>query len=134
MKGIFKSIVINSVAFYFASIVVKGFQFSGGFATILISGLAFTIINALVKPIVSLFLLPFNLITLGLFSWVINVIMLYILTVAIPDIKMASWQFTGLTFQGFVVPQMYFSSLQTLIIASLIISFITGVINWLIKD
>jgi len=134
VKRIFKSVLINSIAFYFASALVKGLQFSGGFATILISGLAFAIINALVKPIVSLFLLPFNLVTLGLFSWVINVIMLYILTVAIPDIKMISWQFTGFSSQGFVVPQMYFSSLQTLIIASFIISFITGIINWVIKD
>lgn len=134
MKTIFKSIIINSTAFYIASVVVKGFQLSGGIATLIIAGLAFTLINALVKPLVSLFLLPFNLITLGLFSWVINVIMLHLLTVAVPEIKITAWQFPGFSYQGFVIPGMNFSPLQTLIIASFLISFITSILNWLSKE
>lgn len=134
MKGIFKSFLINSLAFYFASTLVKGFQFTGGLATIVVAGIAFTVINALVKPIVSLFLLPFNLVTLGLFSWIINVIMIYLLTVAIPEIKITAWQFAGFSYQGFTIPQIYLSSLQTIIISSFVISFITGVIGWIIKD
>lgn len=134
MKGLIKSVIINSTAFYIASIAVKGFQFSGGVATLIIAGLAFTIINALAKPLVSLFLLPFNLITLGLFSWIINVIMLHLLTVAVPEIKITAWQFSGINYQGFVVPGMNFPALQTLIIASFLISIITSVLNWLAKE
>lgn len=134
MKKIFKSIVVNSTAFYFASLAIKGFQFTGGLATLIVAGIAFTLINALVKPIVSILLLPFNLVTLGLFAWIINVIMLYVLTVAIPEIKISSWQFLGFSYQGFVVPQFNLSSLQTLIVASFVISFITGAISWLISD
>lgn len=134
MKNIFKAIIINSSAFYAASQIVKGFQFTGGIATIFLAGVAFTLINALVKPIVSLFLLPFNLVTLGLFSWIINVIMLYLLTVAVPEIKITSWVFAGFSYQGFIVPQMHLSMLQTIIIASFVISIFTGIINWIIKD
>lgn len=134
MKNILKSVIINSTAFYIASVVVKGFQFTGGVATLIIAGLAFTLINALVKPLVSLFLLPFNLITLGLFSWIINVIMLHLLTVAVPEIKITAWQFMGINYHGFVVPSINFSSLQTLIIASFLISFTTSVLNWLAKE
>lgn len=134
MKNILKSVIINSTAFYIASVVVKGFQFTGGVPTLIIAGLAFTLINALVKPLVSLFLLPFNLITLGLFSWIINVIMLYLLTVAVPEIKITAWQFTGINYQGFIVPSINFSSLQTLIIASFLISTTTSVLNWLAKE
>lgn len=134
MKNILKSVIINSTAFYIASFVVKGFQFTGGVATLIIAGLAFTLINALVKPLVSLFLLPFNLITFGLFSWIINVIMLHLLTVAVPEIKITAWQFSGINYQGFVIPSMNFSSLQTLIIASFLISITTSVLNWLAKE
>lgn len=134
MKGLLKSIVINSTAFYIASAVVKGFQFTGGLPTLIIAGITFALINALVKPLISLFLLPFNLITLGFFAWIINVIMLHILTLIIPEIKIIAWQFTGLTYQGFVIPPISFSSLQTLIIASFFISIITSTLRWLAKD
>lgn len=60
--------------------------------------------------------------------------MLYLLTIAIPEIKITSWVFTGVNYQGFAVPQMSFSYLGTLIIASFVISFITGFISWLIRD
>lgn len=134
MKGLIKSVIINSTAFYIASVAVKGFQFSGGVPTLIIAGVAFTLINALVKPLVSLFLLPFNLITLGLFSWIINVIMLHLLTIAVSEIKITSWQFPGINYQGFVVPGMNFSALQTLIIASFFISIVTSILNWLSKE
>ncbi len=134
MKGLLKSIIVNSTAFYVASVAVKGFQFSGGVATLIIAGIAFALINALVKPLVSLFLLPFNLITLGLFSWIINVIMLHLLTIAVPEIKIIAWQFPGISSQGYVIPSMNLSSLQSLIIASFFISFITSLLNWLSKD
>lgn len=134
MKGFFKSILIYAVAFYLASTFVKGFQFSGGIVTLIIAGVAFTLINILVKPIVTIFLLPFNLITLGLFSWIINVIMLYLLSIAVPEIKVAPWQFPGFSYQGFIIPSIHLSYLMSLIVSSFIISFITNFLKWISKD
>lgn len=134
MKGLIKSVLINAISFYVASRLVQGFQFTGGLVTLLIAGVAFTLINLLIKPIVSLLLLPFNIITLGLFSWLISVIMLYILTIAVPEIRIVPWNFPGTSYGGFVVPSMQLSWLQTLVVSSFFISIMNALLKWIATD
>lgn len=49
-----------------------------GFYTALIAALILGLINAIIKPIVSLLTLPVTLLTLGLFSLIINALMFYL--------------------------------------------------------
>ena len=61
-------------------------------ATFLLAGLIFSAVNAIIKPIITLLSLPFVLVTMGLFTLVINGFMVW-LTIAIsPSIHMSfSW-------------------------------------------
>lgn len=45
-----------------------------GFGKALMAALVFGLLNALVKPVLQLLALPFNILTLGLFSFVVNAI------------------------------------------------------------
>lgn len=69
-------LVINAVALYAAAYFVDGVTLEGGWVGIAIVALIFGVINAIIKPIVKLFSLPFILITLGLFTLVVNALML----------------------------------------------------------
>ena len=58
-------------------------------ATFLLAGLIFSAVNAVIKPIITLLSLPFVLVTMGLFTLVINGFMVW-LTIAIsPNIHMS---------------------------------------------
>lgn len=61
-------------------------------ATFLLAGLIFSAVNAVIKPIITLLSLPFVLVTMGLFTLIINGFMVW-LTIAIsPNIHMSfSW-------------------------------------------
>lgn len=45
----------------------------------------FTIVNALVKPVLAILSIPFIIVTLGLFYFLINVLMLYLTAWVVPD-------------------------------------------------
>lgn len=132
MKSLIRNILINTLSLFVTSLVFKGLVIADLLTSVILAGAVLTIINLTVKPILSLITLPFNLLTLGGFSWVINIIILYLLTILVPSIKIVDFTFTGATILGFVIPAIYFTTLTGIIAASFIITLITNLIKWLI--
>ena len=69
--GFFIRVLINVLAIYFAAAIVPGIELSGVMAA-LGSGLVLGLVNAVVRPILIIMTLPFTLLTLGLFLFVLN--------------------------------------------------------------
>lgn len=70
-------LVINAIALYITASILPGIHIGDDSAgTLLLIALVFGVINAIVKPIVTLLTCPMVLLTLGLFSLVINALML----------------------------------------------------------
>ena len=66
-------IVINAVAIALTASFLPGIHvLNSDMGTLLILGLIFGLVNALIKPIISFLTCPFILLTLGLFIFVIN--------------------------------------------------------------
>lgn len=131
MKPIIRAFLVNLLALYLLNRLVSGFAYSGGFQTLVLAALALAVINFIIKPLVKLFFLPLNILTLGLFSLVINASMIYLLTLIIRQIKIYPWQFPGISYQGFNVPPIAFNFVATLIICAFTVSFVSAVFNWL---
>lgn len=62
-----------------------------GIAVFLIAGLIFSLVNAVLKPILIIFSLPALLFTLGLFMFIVNGLMVYISILIAPHISMTFW-------------------------------------------
>ena len=71
-------ILANSGAIYLASRLVPGFVFSGNILDLFIAGTILGLINALVRPVLKFISFPIIFLTLGLFSVVINIFLLYL--------------------------------------------------------
>ncbi|MCC2309227.1 phage holin family protein [Cellulomonas chengniuliangii] len=75
-------VIINGIAIWFATLILPGLVIVGTdtawqtVGVILLIGLVFGIVNAIVKPIVKLISLPLYILTLGLFTLVVNALML----------------------------------------------------------
>ena len=85
VKNFLIRVVINGIALWVAALVIDGVDLAEGDATwsrklltIGLVALLFGLVNAVIKPIVKLFSLPFIVITLGLFTFVVNALMLQI--------------------------------------------------------
>ena len=69
-------ILINAAALWAAVHLVSGIHFTGSTINLLCVALVFGILNAIVRPILFFFSLPLLIITLGLFTFVLNAIVL----------------------------------------------------------
>jgi putative membrane protein len=72
MKNFVIRLVVNAAALWVAASFVGGIQLSEGFGNILWVALLFGVVNAILKPILMLFSIPFLIFTLGLFALVVN--------------------------------------------------------------
>ena len=74
IMGFLLRTVITAIAFWVASQVVPGIHLPGLVGT-LFAAVVFGLINAVIRPVVALLSLPLTILTLGLFSLVINAAM-----------------------------------------------------------
>lgn len=68
--------VMNTIAIILAVKFVPGIVYSGEWWGILIVGMIFGLVNTVIRPLIKLFTFPLLILTLGLFTFVINAMML----------------------------------------------------------
>ncbi len=113
-------ILINAVAIWLTSLILPAFSFSGQWWQLLIVAVIFGLVNALVRPIVKLLTLPISILTLGLFTLVINALMLWL----------TAWLSGGmLSIEGNFIQQLFW-----VFLAAIIISIISTVLSWVLPD
>jgi len=113
MQGLVIRWLVSALALYLTSLIVRGVEIAGVFP-LLFAAVTIGILNAVVRPVILLLTLPLNVLTLGLFTLVVNAAMLW----------MASKVVVGFSVHGF------WSALG----GWLVMSFFTFLINLLIGE
>ena len=80
--SILLSLLINAAALWVATRLVDGISFTGTIPTLLGVALVFGVLNVVLRPILTLLTFPFFILTLGLFTFVLNAVMLLITSAA----------------------------------------------------
>lgn len=73
--GILISILINGLAVFFTAYILPGVNVDS-FVTAIIVAVVLGIVNFVIKPVLHLLTLPITILTLGLFTFVINALMI----------------------------------------------------------
>jgi putative membrane protein len=81
--GIIKPIIVTGLSIFILAFLLPGVQYSG-WGSLLAASVVLAFLQKIVRPILSILLLPINLITLGLFSGVINVLILWMALLIVP--------------------------------------------------
>jgi putative membrane protein len=71
-------LIVNAAALWVAIRFVPGISFAGDGVMLLLVALVFGVVNAVIRPLAILFTLPALVLTLGLFTLVINGLMLWL--------------------------------------------------------
>ncbi len=95
MRSLLVHWLMNAAALWMAAWLLPGLDFSGTVVQLLLVAAVFGIVNSLVRPILTILTCPLIVITLGLFTLVINALML-LLTGALSE----RWGL-GFTVSGF---------------------------------
>ncbi len=133
MRKLFVRILGTALSFYITNALVGGFQIKPTLTTYFIASLVFILINAILKPIIKLILLPINLITLGLFYWLVNVIVLYIFDLVYDGVTITAYHFAGFHSSFVNLPPIQLSLFWTLVVSSFLISFFYSIYETIFK-
>lgn len=133
MKPFVRNSLFNAFSIFFLSQILPGVKVDGGIATYLFGGFALTILFILLKPVLNILSMPLNLVTLGFFSFLTNVIIFYLLTVLVIGISITSFTFAGFSYAGFIIPPVYFNTLFAFVLVSFLQSLCVSFLNWLIE-
>ena len=134
MKFLIRSFLTVAAGLFITSWVIPGFSVSTDPMVLLTITTALVLANWFVKPLLKIVFLPLNLASFGLFSLVINAIILYGIHYFFTGITVSSWTFPGYEYSGFSIPVMTFGIIVTYLIAGLIIGITTTIVHWLVAD
>lgn len=91
MRAFALRILINALALSAAAHLVPGIGISEHFLDVLWIALVFGVVNAVIKPVLRLLAYPFILLTLGLFTLVINAALLQLTAALTGGITLEGW-------------------------------------------
>jgi putative membrane protein len=83
-------LLINAIAFYVTAYVVPGFTISGWQALVVMS-IVWGVLTLIMRPILLVLTLPITILTLGLFTFVINAILLIIMSAIVPGFRVSGF-------------------------------------------
>ncbi|OGK16225.1 hypothetical protein A2774_04540 [Candidatus Roizmanbacteria bacterium RIFCSPHIGHO2_01_FULL_39_12c] len=84
------NLLVNGFAVFVADYFLTGVTVDS-FLTAVIVGVGLGIVNTFIKPIVLFFTLPFNLLTLGLFTLIVNGLMVLLVSAFVPGFAVLSF-------------------------------------------
>jgi putative membrane protein len=106
--------VSNVVALFIAAWILSGISYGDQWWTLFIAAAVFTFVNMWVKPVLTVLSIPFIIVTLGLFYFLLNILMLYI----------TDW----------VVPHFEISSFWWAVLGAIIVSIVNGLMGMVLPD
>ncbi len=133
MKTLLRYFLINLISLYVTTLYIPGLTYTGGIKSLIVGALAFMLINFILVPLLKILFLPLNLLTVGLFGWLVNVLALYALTTIVSDFMLVPFYFPGATISGITLPAMELTTFWVAVISSLMISTITHFLQWLVR-
>ncbi len=107
LRWLVNALAILAIAYYIPGITVSGFY------TALIAALVLGIINALLRPILYILTLPVNILTLGLFTLIINAFLFW--------------------FASTIVKGFYVADFKAAFLGALVMWVVSWITNWLFK-
>jgi putative membrane protein len=111
-------LLLNAVGLWAAAAVVPGVSYAGSWQAFLGVALVFTLVNAIVGKLVKVLTCPLILLTLGLFVFVINGLMLWLTSALSGELGL------GLHVRGF----------WSAFFGGLVVSLVTTLLGWLVID
>ncbi len=88
--GMLINLLINALAFYVTAYIVPGIHIEN-LQSLAVVSIVWGVLSIVLKPILILLTLPVNIMTLGLFTFVINAFMIMIVSGIVPGFRVDSF-------------------------------------------
>jgi putative membrane protein len=106
------NLLVSGLSVFLADYLLAGIKVSSFIQAIMV-GIILGIVNTIIRPIILFFTLPLNLVTFGLFTFVVNALMVLLVAKVVPDFYVAN----------------FWWALAFSVVVSLISTFLSGLKN-----
>ncbi len=134
LKGILRRFLFYTASLFLTTLLLSGVRIAGGLQAFVIAGIALTIMMFVLKPILTILSFPFNAITFGFFSIIVNAIILFLLTIFIPQITVNPFITSKIIFLGFIIPAIALNKWFAFVVASVTISGVYSLLTWVTTE
>ena len=126
MKHFLRQILTTTLAIAVVAYFSQSLDYHNNLLVLLTAAICLAILNAFIKPFFKVLFLPINVITLGLFGWLINVIILYLVTLIVPqfDITPFTLNLGNLS--------LYFPPFFAAVAAAFMVNLVSRLVGWVI--
>ena len=123
MLSLITRLVVNAIALWIATLVVSGVEIEQASTqeqvlTLIVVAAIFAVVNTFVRPVVKLLSLPLYVLTLGLFTFVVNALMLLL----------TSW------FADLINVPFHVDGFWSAVLGGLVIAFVSWLLNLVLPD
>ncbi len=87
---LFVNLIVNTLAVIISAYILPGVKVDG-FLTAVVVAVVLGVVNMFIKPILLLLTLPLNILTLGLFTFVINAVLVLLVSSIVPGFKVSGF-------------------------------------------
>ena len=129
MRKKIRTALLAILAFLLLTYFYPGFTFDST-SSIAFASVTFAFVYLFVRPLIKILSLPLNIITFGLFSLLVNVAVLYLISVVVPGFEITAFQFEGCEFLGVSVPPFHLNTFLSTLVASAALTASTSVFLW----
>jgi putative membrane protein len=119
--NLLKPILVTAITLFLLAWLIPAVSYLN-WTTLLLASFVLTILQKIARPILNLLFLPINIVTLGFFSLVINVFVLWLATYLVPG-----FQIHSLTVMGVNLNQFW-----SLMFVSFLISFLQSIVGFIL--
>ena len=129
MKHYLRSLIIAAISFYIAYSLVPTISLGKNLQNALLVVGSIFVTNLIIHPVFSIILLPINIITFGLLSLILNIVLIFVLTKFLPSFAIAAYNFPGVNIQGFIIPPVSLNQIETLLAVAIIITIVQKILH-----
>jgi len=129
MRHLLKSFIISASTIYIAFSLVPTVNFGQDPKNILVFFGGFWIISQVINPIFSIVLLPINLLTFGLVSFILNIAFIFALLNFLPEFSIKAYDFPGAKLDGVIFPAFSFTQIYTIAIFAFIVTIVQKILH-----
>lgn len=134
MKSFLKSLFTYLLSIHLLSLIIPSVVLPLSFINYCYAVIIYVILFKITRPFLNILILPLNLVTLNLTSWILNIILFYLWIVLTPGVSVSKWTFEGLSLGIISLSSVTLQSWQVIILSAILLFLVVKFISWLIKS
>lgn len=131
MRFLLRPLLLYIIALAFMQRILPFLHLSGE-NTLILAALALFMLNVVLKPFIKIILLPINMITLGLFSWLVHVVVIFLASLVVPGFRLTEASFPAIRVGLYLIPPIHLSIIWTYLIFAFLLSLTVGIFSWIL--